>query len=229
MTPASGVLPALEDALRPSGIRLRGVARFAAGEGPALEDGGTAGSIVLLGNAGGSIWPAFSAWHGENLVDNPLDTWSKAVVGPIARRLGATAFYPSKPPYMPFQQWAMKAEGLAPSPLGILIHPSYGPWHGYRAALGFSEALEGEAAGAPLDQASICDDCRDKPCLSACPAGAISMSGFAVRPCRAHLVTEEGRALCMVSGCAARNACPVGAQHRYDPAQLRFHMAALFG
>jgi ferredoxin len=224
--PASGILRVLEEALRPSGILLRGVVQFGSGEGPALSGGGAARSVVLLGNAGGSIWPSFEGWHRENDVENPLDTWSKAVIGPIAGELGATPFYPSDPPYMPFQQWAMRAEGLKASPLGILIHPRYGLWHGYRAALGFAQALDADSSA---DRASPCDDCGGRPCLGACPAGAISMAGFAVQPCRAYLATKEGTSGCMVSGCVARNACPVGAQYRYGEAQLRFHMAALFG
>src|SRR4030095_137820 len=38
-------------------------------------------------------------------------------------------------------RWAMRAEAVAPSPLGILIHPDYGLWHAYRGALAFAERL----------------------------------------------------------------------------------------
>ncbi|MCD2173293.1 ferredoxin [Rhizobium sp. C4] len=223
--PAFGILQELESALEPSGIRLRGVVSFAEGEGPSLDEGGSALSVVLLGNVGGSIWPGFAAWRRDYFGSDPLDAWSKAVIGPVAERLGATAFYPSDPPYMPFQRWAMRAEGLKASPLGILIHPRYGLWHGYRGALAFRDDIGTRPSAM---EPSPCDTCAGKPCLSACPAGAISLSGFAVDPCRAHLVTAEGQAGCMSSGCVARNACPVGAGYRYPEAQLRFHMDALF-
>lgn len=223
--PAFSVLGALEQALQPSGIRLRGVVSFADGEGPVLADGIRSRSVVLLGNVGGSIWPAFSAWRRNYAGADPLDAWSKEVIAPIAEGVGATPYYPSDPPYMPFQQWAMRSEGLTASPLGILIHPDYGLWHGYRGALAFRQRIDAETIAERL---SPCDDCVEKPCLSACPAGAISGSGFAVDPCRAHLVTDEGRAGCMTAGCLARNACPVGAAYRYPPEQLRFHMDALF-
>ncbi len=224
--PAFGMLATLEEALRPSGIRLRGVVSFADGEGPALFDGGGARSVVLLGNAGGSIWPAFSQWRRDHPGDDPLDAWSKAVIGPIAEALNATPFYPSDPPYMPFQQWAMRAEGLKASPLGILIHPTYGLWHGYRGALAFAESLDPENLN--IGERSACESCLEKPCLSTCPAGAISSSGFAVGPCRTYLATAEGKAGCMTEGCAARNSCPIGTAYRYSDAQLRFHMEALF-
>ncbi|OBZ93871.1 ferredoxin [Pararhizobium polonicum] len=222
------VLSKLRAALAPHGVFLRGVVTFTAGEGaPVLKDGQVARSVVLLGNAGGSIWLAFERWRKDTLEgggENPLDTWSKTVIGPVAQRLGATAYFPSDPPWQPFQQWAMRAEGLKASPLGILIHPEYGLWHGYRGALGFDHAL---APTMPDSRAHPCDECSAKPCLSSCPADAVLSSGFQVSPCRAHLKTREGQAGCMAGGCRARNACPVGVEHRYSTRQLRFHMAAL--
>jgi ferredoxin len=223
---AFSVLDHLEAQLAPSGIRPRGVVSFGEGEGPETAGGWRARSVILLGNAGGSIWPAFSRWNMAHSGPDPLDVWSKAVIGPVAEKLGAAAFYPSDRPYMPFQQWAMRAEGLTASPLGILIHPVYGLWHGYRGALAFSEAIDGPVA---RPSPSPCATCADKPCLSSCPVDAVLATGFALAPCRAHLATADGHAGCMVSGCIARNACPAGARYRYSAEQLRFHMAALSG
>ncbi len=45
----------------------------------------------------------------------------------------------------------MAAEGLKPSPLGLLMHPEYGLWHGYRGAILFGEAGIDNATGAPAD------------------------------------------------------------------------------
>jgi hypothetical protein len=209
--------------LHPDGILVRGVVSFAPGEGPFLADGKQALAVVLLGNAGGSIWPSFRSWlRGYDGVD-PLDTWSKQLIRPVAEKLGATAYFPSDPPWQPFQQWAMRAEGLKPSPLGILIHPKFGLWHGYRGALGFPFEIETSA------KVSVhpCDGCIDKPCLTACPVGAVSRSSFDVPACRSHLSKEAGGKTCVASGCLARNACPVGTEFRYPPKQLKFHMQAL--
>ena len=223
MKGASAVLAEIAAALEPQGILIRGVVNFGAGEGPLLGDGSTAKSVVLLGNAGGSIWPAFTQWRKDHDGPDPLDTWSKAFVGPLAERLAATAYFPSDPPWQPFQQWAMRAEGLKPSPLGILIHPQFGLWHGYRGALGFPFAIEAAFRKAEHP----CDSCVGKPCLSACPVDAVGLSGFDIPRCRTYLASDAGMATCMVSGCAARNACPVGARYRYPAEQLRFHMEAL--
>jgi len=117
----------------------------------------------------------------------------------------------------------MRAEGLKPSPLGILVHPDYGLWHGYRGAIGFLERIDHPAAERRLHP---CDHCPGKPCLTTCPAGAITIDRFDVPACRTYL-GGEGESTCMQAGCIARNACPVGAGHRYPNEQLRFHMDAL--
>ncbi|MCC2610276.1 ferredoxin [Neorhizobium sp. Rsf11] len=223
MSGLPAVLDRISEALEPHGIFVRGIASFGPDEGPLLAEGSRARSVVLLGNLGGSMWPAFARWRRSYDGPDPLDTWSKQRIRPLAEELGATAYFPSDRPWQPFQQWAMKAEGLKPSPLGILIHPQYGLWHGYRGALGFPFKIETNITkpGPP------CDTCLDKPCLTACPVAAISLSGFDIAACRSYLASERGKKTCMTYGCLARNACPLGAQFRYPPEQLRFHMEAL--
>ena len=209
-------------ALAPHGIFLRGGLNFD-GDGPEMK-GGRAQTVVLLGNVGASIWPAFSEWSAHHCdLPNPLDTWSVDVIRPLAEAAGGTAWFPSERPWQPFQRWAMQAEGLKPSPLGILVHPDFGLWHGYRAAIGFRERIHCPVA--PL-RPHPCDHCSDKPCLTACPASAVLADRFDVPGCRTYL-GSEGEGTCMVSGCIARNACPVGAGYRYPVGQLRFHMEAL--
>ncbi|MCF3640899.1 ferredoxin [Rhizobium sp. TRM95111] len=221
-------LDTIRAALRPHGLFLRGTVFFDTdAAAPQLDDGRPAASVVLVGNVGSSLWPAFERWR-QGQPDggggNPLDDWSKAAIRPVAADAGATAWFPSDPPWQPFQQWAMRAEGLKASPLGILIHPVYGLWHGYRGALGFAARLEDEPAPrAPHP----CEHCTDKPCLTTCPAAAVHPQAFDVAACQRHLVSPAGQAGCMASGCRARAACPVGARYRYRGEQLRFHMAAL--
>ncbi len=228
MRPRPPDLETIRAALQPHGLFLRGFVNFGEREAvPRLSDGRPASSIVLIGNIGSSLWPAFSRWRDaepDRGGSDPLDTWSKAVIHPIAALADATAWFPSDPPWQPFQQWAMRAEGLKASPLGILIHPVYGLWHGYRGALGFAEPIiDVPAAHAPHP----CEHCLDKPCLTTCPVGAVHADKFDVPACRSHLRTPEGQGGCMAGGCLARAACPVGSDFRYNDEQLRFHMAAL--
>ncbi|MGQ2968601.1 MAG: ferredoxin [Allorhizobium sp.] len=229
MSGPSGVLGRLDAALAAFGLSCRGVMRF--GEQDAalrLTDGRSVTAVVLIGVVGAAMWPVFDAWRATQVDrggSDPLDRWSKIVIDGVAEEIGAVACYPSEAPYQPFQAWAMKAEGLKASPLGILIHPRYGLWHSYRGALLFRDW--DEEVEAPVAFTHPCDRCLEKPCLSSCPVDAIRPSGFDVVGCRQYLAGPVGQRGCMISGCQARSACPVGAEYRYPPEQLRFHMQAL--
>jgi ferredoxin len=181
-------------------------------------------TIVLVGTAGARGWSAFAEApeYADGLAD-PLDRWSRRIVDALARVCGAQALYPFEgPPYCPFQRWAMRAEPLHISPLGLLIHPEYGLWHSFRGALGFAEPLE---IAAIARRPSPCEACAARPCLHACPVGAFSGRDYDVEACVAHLRQDAG-APCRNGGCLARRACPVGADHAPGPAQAQFHMRA---
>lgn len=223
------LLAAVAEALAASGLIVRGGFDFAAGEeAPPAADGRPAAAVVLVGQAGAAPWPHFSAWLARQPgggPDNPLDRWARAVIGEVAGVHGARAVSPSDRPYLPFQSWAMRAEGLRPSPLGILMHPRYGLWHAYRGALLFAEPL---GLARPAAAAHLCDACPDKPCRSGCPAAAHAAPQFDHAGCLAHVRAEGGR-VCRLDGCADRNACPHGLAFRYPAEVQAFHMAAFAG
>ncbi|MEQ8665322.1 MAG: ferredoxin [Rhodospirillales bacterium] len=180
-------------------------------------------TVVLAGNVAGSLWP----WFVRDREDepDPLDAWSKRVLGGVAGELPGrvAAVFPSDKPYLPFQDWAMRADNVYPSPIGPLIHPVFGMWHAYRGALLLEERLDLPPVE-PLP--SPCVTCEDKPCLSTCPVGALTASrGLDVAACVDHLQTDDGDA-CFEAACLARAACPVGAGFNYAPDQARFHMEA---
>ncbi|MBV9908050.1 MAG: 4Fe-4S dicluster domain-containing protein [Hyphomicrobiales bacterium] len=181
-------------------------------------------TIVLAGMAGREGWNAFAASpEARDGLADPLDRWSRRVIGALAGELGARALFPfGGPPFLPFQQWARRAEPVHPSPIGILIHPHYGLWHSYRGALGFSEKL---AIAERATGASPCESCTGRGCLKTCPVEAFSDAGYDVAACAGHLRAAAG-ADCMSLGCRARRACPVGAEHAYGPEQANFIMAA---
>ncbi len=207
------------------GLILRRGFVFRRGEdAPPGLSGKPARSVLLVGQAGAAPWPHFLKWReGQPAhLANPLDTWAREVIGRVAQEVGARAVSPSDKPYLPFQQWAMRAEGLRPSPLGILMHPEYGLWHAYRGALLFeAEVLIEE----PRDVIHLCDACEAKPCLMACPVGAYSRAGFAYEDCLAHVRGAAGGP-CRGGGCLDRNACPYGTAYRYPADMQAFHMAA---
>jgi ferredoxin-like protein FixX len=194
---------------------LRGGFDFETGEDAPAK------SVLLVGHGGAGYWPHFQRWQARNeWIADPLDQWSRHVIDEVATKVGARAVYPSDRPYLPFQQWAMRAEGLKPSPLGILMHPEFGLWHAYRGALMLDRPL---IFGEETRSRHLCDRCREKPCLKVCPVGAFGADGYDVGACRGH-VRADG-ATCREQGCIARNACPHDA-YRYPAAVQAFHMNA---
>ena len=222
------MLQRIAEALAPLGLILRGGFHPRPEDAvPSLRDGGAAGTLLLVGNAGPAMWQAFrAAPEAADGAADPLDRWVLRCLGGLAGRLGAEAAFPFEgPPYLPFQRWAARAEGLKASPLGILIHPRYGLWHAYRGALAFAEALP---LPPPPESPHPCDACAGKPCLQGCPVEAFAAGRYAVAACRNHLGRPEGQD-CKDGGCLARRACPVGSAYLYDPGQAAFHMAAFVG
>jgi len=209
----------IEQSLQGAGLTPRGAFHPADSDGvPPLAAATPARTVVLAGNAGPHMWRAFDAARAAGGMT--LDVWSGRVLTDLAARLGARAVFPFERPYLPFQRWAMRAEACHPSPLGLLIHSDYGLWHGYRGALLFAAPIE---LPPPDCRASPCASCADRPCLSACPAGAFEATGYDVAACARHLALTPEPA-CMHIGCLPRHACPVGRDYRYAPAQARFHM-----
>jgi hypothetical protein len=214
--------PQLEEPLANLGMALRGGFEVTALDGvPALPDGRPARTVLLIGNIGGAMWPAFAA--AADPKRDPMDRWTRHVIDNIALALGARPIYPfSGPPYHPFQRWAARAEPVHVSPLRIFIHPIYGLWHAYRAALVFGDDLE---LAPRADAENPCLTCAGQPCLSACPVNAFQESGFDDGACARHAGGADG-AECRERGCLARRACPVGRDYSYPPAQMAFHMEA---
>lgn len=193
--------------------------------------GDEAQTMVLIGNTGPDMGAAFTA---ATTTDerasgaNPLDDWTRRVLGEAAEALSARALFPfDGPPYHPFQQWALKTGTAFVSPTGPLIHPEFGLWHAYRGALAFDERLD---LLSPPSGKSPCVTCADKPCLGACPVDAFSpdetregCAGYDAAACIAHIGSPDGEA-CFDGGCLAHHACPVGREFAYQPNQANFHM-----
>jgi hypothetical protein len=218
---AADPFDAFSAALDPHGLRVRGAFHPEPADGvPDFAPGRPAGTLVLIGNSDAAMWDAFAP-HDDG-APNPLDRWTRAVVDPIAARFGARPAYPFGGSNLPFQRWALRAGGVHPSPLGLLVSPDFGLWHAYRAALIFAER---RPLPPPDPRPSPCEACADRPCLAACPVGAFDGTRYDVGSCAGFLASTEGDA-CLEGGCRARDACPVGRGHRYPAPQLRFHMRA---
>ncbi|WP_264212214.1 ferredoxin [Leisingera thetidis] len=182
-------------------------------------DGGT---LVLLGTAEG-FWPAFkSSPEFTDGSPDPVDRWSQRVVGTLAGELDGTAFFPfGGPPHTPFINWALASGRFFTSPSQMLVHDRSGMLISLRGALHFKQ--EFDIPPPPLAD-SPCRSCGTRPCLSACPAGALADGGpYDLAACHAYLDTSAG-AGCMTGGCLARRACPLSSGAGRDPEQTAHHM-----
>lgn len=180
--------------------------------------------LILLGNGGRHFWQVF-AERSQNGPD-PIDAFSIEIAKRFADDfLGVriVLLYPSDSA-VPLQQLGALAGWHYPSPLGLGIHPQYGLWFAYRVLflvrLPLGEFFE-LPDSPPGERQSPCASCADKPCISACPAQAVSArKAFDIAACSDFRL--RATSLCS-ERCLARLACPVGREHRYSTAQTRYH------
>ena len=220
----------LDDHLGKIGMEVLG--RFEIGENelPDVQPNDPPQFGLMIASAGRAMWPVFeNSVEATDGLQNPLERWSARVLGSIASNIGAQLRLPFERPYLPMQQWASSAAGLKRSPLGLLIHREYGLWFGLRGVLLFCEDDHNSALDYLPEHSKpnvdICDDCIEKPCLSACPVSAFSTGKLVVKTCFSHIDSTASPNF-MREGCHARDACPVGEDFKYDNKQLRFHMHA---
>lgn len=175
--------------------------------------------LVLIGNAGTALWPALLRFG--LFTDDPLDYYSRTRTLEFGERYlddpAPLLLFPQA--YnVPLQRLGTLAGWQQPSPLGLGIHPVYGLWFAYRAA--FLSTLPLPLTCEPV-RPSPCTDCRDRPCASACPAGAIGPV-FDLPTCADFRLRPDSSC---ADRCLSRLACPVGAEFRYPVAQIRYHYA----
>ncbi|PIE15345.1 MAG: ferredoxin [Rhodobacterales bacterium] len=178
------------------------------------------GTVVLFGPREPGFWAHFTAQpeFSDGAAD-PMDRWSKRVLGKIAAQVAGTAIFPSDgPPYPAFTEWARRSGRAWPSPVGLLVHDSAGLFLSYRGAIAVAETLD-----LPPHAANPCRNCADTPCVTACPVGALTADTYDVRRCKTYLETPPGQD-CMTHGCGTRRACPVSARCGRVSAQSAFHM-----
>jgi hypothetical protein len=229
-------------ALAPFGLNLIGVATPAAYDAlvPAshrLPRCEATRSLVVIGNGGGAFWAAYRAHveahpgHADRA--HPLDDFTTAVVEaqvvPVMERLGITGAlhlpHRETTPPVSFVHLA-EAAGLGRrSLLGVLVHPEYGPWMALRAALFVDVALSAPRPAAGFDP---CPSCAARPCITACPADAVSHpAGWDVPRCVGFRVDRADANPC-VDRCSARVACVYGRAHRYPDDALAHHQGRAF-
>lgn len=201
----------INEKLKRSGLILRG--------GFTQEDQTT----LLIGPNEPSFWDYFrnSPEYKDTLPD-PMDRWSKRVIGAIASDLNSKAVYPSDgPPYAPFYTWAVLSKKAFVSPLKLLVHEDVGLMISYRGALVLDQAIKLPVSS----EKSPCEACS-KPCISACPADAFSIVAYDTDACKSFLCSNTGQDTCLQKGCSVRLSCPLSPKNSRHADQTKFHMKA---
>lgn len=194
----------MKPALKAAGLRVLG----------GLYDGGD--TLLLVGPDGPAFWPILQASpEFKDGAPSPIDRYSARILNAIE---GAEALFPfGGPSYQPFIKWALATGRCFASPVQFLVHAELGLFTSFRGAL----RLKGKHP-LPPPLPNPCESCAEKPCLEACPAGAMEKENYHVDACHVFLDSEAG-ADCMARGCAVRRACPVGRALRPE-GQSAFHM-----
>lgn len=186
-------------------------------------------SIIVIGNGGGDFWHAYQrhltldpSWSARA---DPLDDFIRQIVStellPALERRGmrCVAGYPFTGPGadLRFMDLARLAGLGAPSLLGVLVHPRYGPWMALRAALLIDSEVEqpGEAIG--FDP---CPRCVSRACIAACPAAAVSVRGWNPSSCMEYRVQNGSEC---ASTCHSRRTCVLSPEARYPDDEIRYH------
>ncbi|MGH7907971.1 MAG: hypothetical protein ACREP6_15210 [Candidatus Binataceae bacterium] len=187
-------------------------------------------SIIVIGNGGGALWAAFQAHcdshPGWRQRENPLDDFTRVLIEeriiPPLRSRGAEVVpvYPfiSQSPNLNFMELG-RISGLGgPSILGVLVHPVYGPWIAFRAALLVDTEVDEPGPALGFDP---CPRCATRACIPACPAAAVAYpAGWEIPRCVRYRVEAEPDCS---DGCHARLECVLGPQHRYPGPELAYH------
>ncbi|MCW8906413.1 MAG: hypothetical protein OQL28_04125, partial [Sedimenticola sp.] len=175
--------------------------------------------VILIGHGGRRLWQSLQQAHWHHA--DPIDNFSHAAANRFCQQLlqgyRHQVIYPGTCP-VPLQQLGIRAGWHSDSPLGLGIHPEWGLWFAYRAAI---------LTDAPLPEirqpnpAAPCDQCLDQPCISHCPARALSATRqIDMSRCGDYRLQEDSTCS---DRCLARLSCPVAGEHRYTLEQITYH------
>ena len=180
--------------------------------------------LLLFGHAGRRLWDCVQAQQADGRLgaEHPIDEHSQRTVERWLREAlpgtRARFVYPvGLPPgqHVGLQRLGSLAGWHHASPFMVGIDARWGSWFAYRAAVVTDSGLPPSPA---VDLGHPCPTCTHRRCIEACPGRALDSGRMEIEACQRQRLTEGSPC---ASGCVARLACPVGAEHRYDISQLR--------
>ncbi len=184
--------------------------------------------LSLIANGGNGFWQALRSSSTKPVKEqkHPVDEFSLKIAKKIIKHSGleqtAQILYPGEHT-VPLMELGKLSGWSMSSPLGLGLHPEFGPWLAYRALIKTDKPLQviTNKTDKSFDP-SVCLSCVSTPCVNACPADAVELGEtFSIKRCADYRITEKTTC---ERQCHARNACPVGTEHRYSEEQQAYHM-----
>jgi epoxyqueuosine reductase len=175
--------------------------------------------LLLVGHGGRRMWEAVQArgMHGGD----PIDAFAREQVEQLFEPDGALAGHSFRIVFpgslaVGLQRLGELAGWHHAAPFRLGVNRTWGSWFAYRAVAVADTALP---LTRRMEDASPCDDCKARPCTTACPVAAVG-ENYDLNACLDH--RKQPGSSC-AERCLARNACPVGAENRYTEAQTSYH------
>lgn len=171
--------------------------------------------LILLGHGGRRLWDCVQAagMASEHPIDDYCVATLERILGPLLPAGGYRVVYPGEA-VIGLQSLGKLAGWHHPTPFMVGINAAFGSWSAYRAVVLADSAF---CPSPPEQHTSPCTSCQTPPCIAACPAKALAGGVFSFELCSNYRLQADSR--CAL-GCLARLACPVGAEHRYETAQI---------
>ena len=175
--------------------------------------------LVLLGHRGRQLWDTVKAEASsdEHPIDQAVLRWVTEAMAQHHPGMRFDIVYPGPTPLSLIRLGECAGWHHA-SPFWQGVDAQWGSWFAYRAVL----LCDSDWPLTPRRQTpSPCLSCTTKPCVTACPADALSLGRTdGLTRCMTHRLQPDSPC---TDRCLARLACPVGSDHRYSEAQLQHH------
>lgn len=175
--------------------------------------------LILIGHGGTLFWRSLKNFQCKT--KDPIDEFSITIankwLGSFGESFLSKIIYPGSRA-IGLQKLGQLAGWHHPSPFMIGINHQWGSWFAYRTVIlansDFPASLAKDSENSP------CLDCKNKKCLTACPADAVKENSFSLDSCIQY--RKQKNSSCS-NTCLSRISCPVATEHRYDEEQISYH------
>jgi len=176
--------------------------------------------LIVFGHGGKQMWEKTQQSTFAKLAD-PIDNFSSDIVrhyfASACNDNTYTILYPNGADTIPLQKLGELVGWHHAAPFKVGINAFWGSWFAYRVVVLADTSLEPTPH---ITAPSPCDSCKEKACISACPASAFNETDASFETCVNYRLSTSSP--CKTQ-CLARLACPIASEHRYTTEQINYH------